>query len=330
MKWLCLGAALLTWPLIPFGAFVRLKNAGLSCPDWPLCYGQFIPPPGYEIALETGHRLVAVILGFLIIAITILTFRQDSYFQHRKPVFAGLIIVFIQGILGALTVTMVLWPPIVTLHLLGGNLLFGILVYLARVTFLDAKGDSSNCLAPNTNTLASLALERRQLYWMLAVLFVIIGSGGYNSTTSSGTHCEAFPGCHEESYLSFGMSGTDISAWSGIEDHKLPQAPLDFRGRFLPEYENEWIHMLHRLIAVSGALFLLLMSWRWLKNRHGDQITALSIILLILLEICIGIINAVLRVPAPISALHTAIAATLTGIIFFTIAGNHHKRKKYE
>ena len=130
LKWLCFSAALLTWPLIPFGAFVRLKNAGLSCPDWPLCYGQLVPPAGYEIALETGHRFVAALLGLLIITIAIVSFRQRSNFHIRGLALFSLVLVCIQGLIGALTVTMTLWPPIVTLHLIGGNLLFLSLIHI--------------------------------------------------------------------------------------------------------------------------------------------------------------------------------------------------------
>ena len=74
---------------------------------------------------------------------------------------------------------------------------------------------------------------------MLGVLFVIIFSGGYNSSTYSGAHCEAFPGCHEGSFFSFGMSGTDISTWSGVEGDILQSAPLEFQGRFFPKYVYE-------------------------------------------------------------------------------------------
>ncbi|MEO1839374.1 MAG: COX15/CtaA family protein, partial [Candidatus Lambdaproteobacteria bacterium] len=186
MKWLCIGAALLTWPLIPFGAFVRLKNAGLSCPDWPLCYGQFIPPPGFEIALETGHRFVATLLGILIITITVKTFQQPAYRRHRKLAVISLILVCIQGILGALTVTMVLWPPVVTMHLLGGNILFGILVYLARVTFLENEEYPSDSSSTQTKPGKDRELKRRHIVLMLTVLFIMIISGGYNSSTSSG------------------------------------------------------------------------------------------------------------------------------------------------
>ena len=96
LKWLCFSAALLTLPLIPYGAFVRLKNAGLSCPDWPLCYGQLLPPAGYEIALETGHRLVAALLGLLIITITLVSFRQHSKYHIRGLALFSLVLVCIQ------------------------------------------------------------------------------------------------------------------------------------------------------------------------------------------------------------------------------------------
>ena len=320
LKWFCFGAAILTWALIPFGAFVRLKNAGLSCPDWPLCYGQFVPPPGFEIALETGHRFVATFLGILIITITILTFQKPAYSRYRKLAVISLILVCIQGILGALTVTMVLWPPVVTLHLLGGNILFGILVYLARVTFLENVEYYSDRSNSHIKAVKDRKLKRRHIVWMLTVLFIMITSGGYNSSTSSGSHCEAFPGCHEGSPLSFGMSGTDISEWTAIEGYILLPAPSDYQGRFLPVYKNEWIHMLHRFIAVSGGIVLIIMAWVWLKNRYGHSSIGPGIVVLILLEICVGILNAVFRVPAPISATHTAIAAALTGLLFFAAA----------
>ena len=327
-KWLCFAAALLTWPLIPFGAFVRLKNAGLSCPDWPLCYGQLVPPAGYEIALETSHRFVAALLGLLIITITFVSFRQHSNYHIRGLALFSLVLVCIQGIIGALTVTMTLWPPIVTLHLIGGNLLFGVLVYLARITFSLDKLENSVVAADSViKVFQAKPGMRLRVGLMIALLFLIIASGGYNSSTYSGLHCEAFPGCHEGSYFSFGMSGTDISKLTGIRENILQPAPEEYQGRFLPEFRNEWIHMLHRFIAVFGGMALLIMSWVWLKNRFGFKIINNFIVGLILLEIIVGVLNSVLRVPVPISALHTAIAATLTGLMFFAFAGNHQIKK---
>ncbi len=327
LKWLCFAAALFTWPLIPFGAFVRLKNAGLSCPDWPLCYGQLVPPAGYEIALETGHRFVAALLGLLIITIAIVSFRQHSNFHIRGLALFSLALVCIQGLIGALTVTMTLWPPIVTLHLIGGNLLFGVLVYLARITFSLDRPENSLVADSVIKVFQAKPGMRLRVGLMIAILFIIIASGGYNSSTYSGLHCEAFPGCHEGSYFSFGMSGTDISKLTGIRGNILQPAPEDYQGRFLPEFRNEWIHMLHRFIAVFGGMALVIMSWVWLKNRFGFKIINNFIVGLILLEIIVGVLNSVLRVPVPISALHTAIAATLTGLMFFAFAGNHQIKK---
>ena len=328
LKWLCFSAALLTLPLIPYGAFVRLKNAGLSCPDWPLCYGQLLPPAGYEIALETGHRLVAALLGLLIITITLVSFSQHSKYHIRGLALFSLVLVCIQGIIGALTVTLVLWPPIVTLHLILGNLLFGVLVFLARITFSLERLENSVENKSVFRVFQEKLGMRSRVGLMIAVLFLIIATGGYNSSTYSGLHCEAFPGCHEGSYFSFGMSGTDVSKLTGIEGHILQPAPVDYQGRFLPEFKNEWIHMMHRFIAVVGGLALITMSWIWLKNRFGYNVINNFIVLLILLEILLGVLNSVLRVPVPISALHTAVAAVLTGLMFNALAENHQIKEK--
>ena len=328
LKWLCFSAALLTLPLIPYGAFVRLKNAGLSCPDWPLCYGQLLPPAGYEIALETGHRFVAALLGLLIITITLVSFRQHSKYHIRGLALFSLVLVCIQGIIGALTVTLVLWPPIVTLHLILGNLLFGVLVFLARITFSLERLENSVENKSVFRVFQEKLGMRSRVGLMIAVLFLIIATGGYNSSTYSGLHCEAFPGCHEGSFFSFGMSGTDVSKLTGIEGHILQPAPVDYQGRFLPEFKNEWIHMMHRFIAVVGGLALITMSWIWLKNRFGYNVINNFIVLFILLEILLGALNAVLRVPVPISALHTAVAAALTGLMFYALAENHQIKEK--
>ena len=222
---------------------------------------------------------------------------------------------------------MTLWPPIVTLHLIGGNLLFGVLVYLARITFSLDRLENSVVADSVIKVFQAKPGMRLRVGLMIALLFLIIASGGYNSSTYSGLHCEAFPGCHEGSYFSFGMSGTDISKLTGISGNILQPAPEDYQGRFLPEFRNEWIHMLHRFIADFGGMALVIMSWVWLKNRFGFKIINNFIVGLISLEIIVGVLNSVLRVPVPISALHTAIAATLTGLMFFAFAGNHQIKK---
>ena len=124
------------------------------------------------------------------------------------------------------------------------------------------------------------------------------------------------------------MSGTDLSKLTGIEGHILKPAPESYQGRFMPVFRNEWIHMLHRFIAVFGGLALIIMSWVWLKKRFGYNVINNFIVSLIFLEILVGVLNSVLRVPVPISALHTAVAAALTGLMFYTLAENHQIKEK--
>jgi len=124
------------------------------------------------------------------------------------------------------------------------------------------------------------------------------------------------------------MSGTNISLLTGIKNHILPTIPNEFQGHFLPNYEKEWINMLHRFIAIFGGTILMFMSWFWLKKRYGYNLIGSSIVILIIIEIILGIFNVVLRVQSLISAMHTAIAAALIGLLFLGISEAFIDREK--
>ncbi|MBF0349673.1 MAG: COX15/CtaA family protein [SAR324 cluster bacterium] len=316
-QWISLVASVLTWPLISFGAIVRLHGAGLACPDWPLCYGQLVPPPGLEIALEVGHRFIATILGMAIIGLVMLSYRMEKYRTYRKMCLLALFLVIIQGILGGLTVTMRLWPPVVSMHLIGGNLLFALLVYITWLSFKQHHCEVTGQSLPTARPFTSLS---RNAQWMLVLFFVIIGSGGVNSTTYSGYACEAFPGCHHGSEFSFSMS------YQTYKDQVFPGPPTELEGQFMPETNNEWVHMLHRLLAIAGGLAIMIQSFLLFRKYRNKSVRGamLGIALLIPLEIMVGAMNAVFRVPVPISALHTGIAATVIGLLSFCLVKGIH------
>ena len=155
-------------------------------------------------------------------------------------------------------------------------------------------------------------------------MLVILASGGYNSATYSGYACEAFPGCHEGGAYSFGMSSIDFV------ETTFPQAPEEMQGKFLPVYGNEWVHMLHRLFAVIGGTLLMLMAWVWLIRQPLPSLRKPGwwVMILIPIEVIVGIANALLRVPIPISSFHTSIAATLVGVLSYALVLALHLPKQ--
>ncbi|MBF0279852.1 MAG: COX15/CtaA family protein [SAR324 cluster bacterium] len=303
-KKITLFSAILTWPLISFGTYVRLKGAGLSCPDWPLCYGKIIPPEGFKIALEVGHRFLASFLGLSITVLLILSSYKPQYKSYRRFTIALFLLVVIQGILGGMTVLMKLSPPTVVFHLLGGNLLFSLLIYLSYSAYSDSRGQGPHQPDPPV-----LTWHSKMLGLMLIIIFVVIVSGGANSSTYSGYACSAFPGCQPGSLLSF-HSGNMVG-----------------EGNFLPRFQNEWIHMIHRLTAIVGAFALAVLTWLVLFRRRDGayRLHALAIWSLLSIEIILGILNAVFHIPVPISAAHTAVAATIVGLLSYSLAKSIHE-----
>ena len=133
----------LAFVVIVLGAFTRLSDAGLGCPDWPACYGQLIGVPDSQTAqirhpdspldpekawIEVIHRYAAAILGIVVLGALIVAFRRRE--KHRPAVLALAVLVVAQAILGALTVTQKLNPAIVVSHLLGGMSIFFLIAFI--------------------------------------------------------------------------------------------------------------------------------------------------------------------------------------------------------
>ncbi|PZD74225.1 Heme A synthase [Acaryochloris thomasi RCC1774] len=141
LGWMFLSMAVLTFFLMALGSTTRVMNAGLSCPDWPLCYGELVPAQqmNLQVFLEWFHRLVASSIGFLMIALTGMTLFWRKQIPRWVPVAAGLclLLVIAQGILGGLTVTQLLRFDIVTAHLATGLMFFSCLLGIgaALVTY---------------------------------------------------------------------------------------------------------------------------------------------------------------------------------------------------
>jgi heme a synthase len=132
LGWMFLSMAVLTFFLMALGSTTRVMNAGLSCPDWPLCYGELVPAQqmNLQVFLEWFHRLVASSIGFLMIALTGLTVGWRQHIPSWVPAAACLclLLVITQGILGGLTVTQLLRFDIVTAHLATGLMFFSSLL----------------------------------------------------------------------------------------------------------------------------------------------------------------------------------------------------------
>jgi cytochrome c oxidase assembly protein subunit 15 len=254
-----LGAALAVIVVV-VGAWVRLTQAGLGCPDWPGCYGHITPaavldqladataafpnrPFEYQKALhEMVHRYIATGLGAVIIALVGLSVwnrRQPGQPRYLPWVLLGLVCA--QGALGALTVTLLLKPIIVTLHLMGG------LTTLAILYWLSLPPEPPTALAPGLKRLVLLAL---------ALLGMQVMLGGWTSANYAAIACPDFPTCQG----SF-VPTTDFSNGFALRH----VSGTDYQGGILSVPARTAIHYTHRIGAVLVAsLFavLILVLWR--------------------------------------------------------------------
>jgi cytochrome c oxidase assembly protein subunit 15 len=299
----------LTFDLILFGAFTRLTDSGLGCPDWPGCYGSATPLGAQQhieaaqSAMPTGpvthgkawvemvHRYLATGVGVLILSLSVMSWRQRRRESTQAvnpwwPTFT-LLWVCLQGAFGALTVTMKLFPAIVTLHLLFG---IGLLALLAAQA-VRYDGWHSRAVSP--------AL-RRGLWLAYGLLWLQIALGGWVSTNYAVLACTGFPSCN----------GTWLPAldWQGFSLLRDLGHTVD--GQVLPFAALTTIHFVHRSAAWLVLAVLVAVGWR-LRRAQGMKGLAQGLLALAALQLATGLSNVVLDWPLVAAVLHTGGASAL-------------------
>jgi cytochrome c oxidase assembly protein subunit 15 len=309
LKALTVLTLILTFELVLVGAFTRLTDSGLGCPDWPGCYGSATPLGAHhdiaqaQAAMPTGpvthgkawiemvHRYMATGVGVLIIALCALTWRQ-WWRDRRLAVHPGwpmlsLVWVCLQGAFGALTVTMKLFPLIVSLHLLLAIGLLALLVMQA----VRYEGWRS-VVIPRGLRWALVAA------WLL--LWLQIALGAWVSTNYAVLACSDFPTCQGQWWPE--MNGLGFRLWRELG--------LGSDGQPLPFAALASIHYIHRCMAWVVLAVLLGVGWR-LRLQPGLVRPAQALLALSVLQFFTGLSNVVLDWPLFSAVLHTGGAAAL-------------------
>jgi cytochrome c oxidase assembly protein subunit 15 len=292
---IALAGALLAFFVVVLGAWVRLTDAGLGCPDWPGCYGHAYPQADQGFAKawhEMVHRYFA---GSLVTVIAVLAgwaiVNRKKADQPLVPVIALFAIVCLQATLGALTVTLLLKPLIVTAHLVGGLSTLAVLWWLA--------------LTPESRP--RLATERGLRIFALiglAVLVMQILLGGWTSTNYAAVACPDFPTC-QRSWWPHTDYRNAFVLWRGVG--------IDYEGGVLAGPARVAIHWTHRLGAVVAGTVLLVLGISAAVRGGSRRVRWAGVLLFgaVILQISLGIAIVHWGVPLPVATLHNAGAALL-------------------
>lgn len=312
---LSMFALLLALVVIVLGAWVRLSDAGLGCPDWPGCYGHISwPDQADEISVaqqnypdrpvetdkawkEVIHRYFAGVLGLVVFALAWLTWRMRRRFSGL-PVKTALLLVpliMLQALFGMWTVTLKLLPWVVTTHLLGGMLTFTLLFWANR-SLKHARREHLS----NDPSDAYLKL-RPWIIVGLVMLTAQIVLGGWTSSNYAALACLDFPTCQQQWWPDTNFSEAFV-LWREIG--------VDYEGGVLDQAARNAIHITHR---IGAAIVLLVIGWlaarligNPLTRSHGLLITAL-----LGSQIILGIQNVLLKLPLINAVAHNGVAALL-------------------
>jgi len=315
---LTLTTLFLTFDLVLFGSFTRLTDSGLGCPDWPGCYGhasplgaagaielaQTVSPEGPvthgKAWIEMLHRYLASGVGMLIVLMVLsawYAYRNAKASQTRAVIHpawavATLVWVGLQGAFGALTVTMKLFPAIVSLHLLGGYVLLGLLTLQAARLWLQSGARDAQVIASSI---------RISMWLALAALLLQAALGAWVSTNYAVLACMEFPTCQGSHWPAMDFA-QGFTLWRPLG--LLPDdQPISFEALTA-------IHMVHRWMA--GVLVLVIGLVLWQLRAYPALRRPMQLLgLLLALQLLTGLSNVVLGWPLLAAVLHTGGAGAM-------------------
>lgn len=314
--YLVLFATLFAVCVVVLGAYTRLKDAGLGCPDWPGCYGfAYVPESIEEInqaeALypdapfeaekawpEVIHRYFASTLGFIIILINIAVWRNNNIKEQPfKLSLFLLVLVIAQGLFGMWTVTLKLWPQVVTTHLLGGFATLSLLWLLSLRL--------NNRPWPQVK-LHSQTIRKLKKFAMLGLVLVVlqIALGGWISSNYAALACPDLPTCQNQ-----WLPAMDFVSGFNLAQEIGP----NYLGGQLDGEARVAIHFAHRVGAIIVALYLIFLVSQLYKSSAGGRLKEIAncILLLLVIQVSLGLSNIVWMLPLWVAVAHNAGGAAL-------------------
>jgi cytochrome c oxidase assembly protein subunit 15 len=312
-KRLTFFATLLALIVVSFGAYTRLTDSGLGCPDWPGCYGTLSVPesidqiekaqavyPDSPVEIEKAwiemiHRYIAGILGIMILVIAFMSIRlrEQINYSLKWPFFLLGLVIF-QAALGMWTVTLLLKPAVVTSHLLGGMTVLGILTFLMHRNY-----------GTHRENFVSNKFERKIIRFSLVLLFIQIALGGWTSTNYAALACTDYPTCH-------GSLIPEMDFYNAFTIFR--ELGFTSIGEPLSLEALHAIQWIHRIGAIVLLVYLLFVAYI-LKVNQGFNMWRNVLILVISLQFIIGIANLLLHLPIVLATLHNLGAALLVVIL---------------
>lgn len=300
--------------VIVLGAFTRLVDAGLGCPDWPGCYGHVLWPTEAEEILaanqafpdapvetdktwpEMVHRYLATTLGLISIALVALAWRHRGSGQPLKLPLFLLGFVILQGLFGMWTVTLKLWPQVVTAHLLGGFTTLSLLWLLTlRLKHHHWQLDAG----------ASSAVQRLKPLALASLLVVVaqVTLGGWTTSNYAAVACPDLPTCQAQ-WLPAMDFASGFNIFQGIGPNYL--------GGVMNNEARVAIHMSHRIGAVVTLLLVGWLSLRLLAAPLAELRSLGKLIAAVLvLQFCLGLGNILFQFPVLVTVSHNAVGALL-------------------